>query len=201
MQGPRAERRIMRDRARLAALPAVVALSASLAACRDVSRFSTDPGESYCGKIVPASIVRLSFSGSSCMRMTLDTEHLNFIPGALWTDEGMFSATPLRPIPQLSHDPLLTLNFGEGREKNLLFAVDPADPARGPSIMAFVSLLHSGDAEVRLIRGAAGGPSPPPPMGDASVPLEGPPLFGVYAPLKRQKGDCRDVPGCAWPPE
>jgi hypothetical protein len=201
MQTWKLERRFTRRRGRLAALPAIVLMSASLAACRDVSRFSTDPGESYCGEIVSVSIVRLSFSERLCMRLTLDTERLNFIPGAIWTDDGMFWASPLRPIPQLSHDPLLTLNFGEGREKNLLFGIDPADPARGPSLMAFVSLLHSGEAEVRLVRGAAGGPSPPPPVGDAAVPLDGPPLFGVFAPLKRQKGDCRQVPGCAWPPE
>jgi hypothetical protein len=200
MQAPKIGPRITRDRGRLTALSAVIAVSVSLAACQDVSRFSTGREESYCGKIVSTSIVRLGFGHRLCMRMTLDTEQLNFVPGALWTDDGMFSGTPFRPIPQLLHDPLLTLNFGEGREKSLLFAVDPADPGRGPAIMAFVSLLHSGDAEVRLVRGAAGGPSSPP-AGDASVPLDGPPLFGVFAPLKREKGNCHELPGCEWPPE
>jgi hypothetical protein len=181
-------------------LSSAVALCALLAGCKDIDRFSTDPGESYCGKIVSASIVRRGFSSAVCMRMTLDAQQVTFMPGALWTDDGMFAATPFRPIPELSHDPLLTLSFGEGREKNLLFAVDPVDPARGPAIMSVVSLLHSGEAEVRLLRGAAGGIGAPP-AGDAGGPLDGPPLFGVFSPLARQKGTCREVPGCAWPPE
>lgn len=181
-------------------LSTAVALSLLLMGCKDVSRFSTDPGESYCGKIVAASFVRRGLGFTRCMRMTLDAEQVTFMPGALWTDDGMLAGAPLRPIPELSHDPLLTLEFGEGREKNLLFAVDPVDPAYGPSIMAVVSLLHSGDAEVRLIRGAGGGVRTPA-LPDGGGPLDYPPIFGVFSPLHRQKGTCRDVPGCGWLPE
>jgi len=179
--------------------PFLLTVCAGLASCKDIDRYSTQPGESYCGKIVSASIVRRSFSSSVCMRMAFDTEHVNTRPGTLWTDDGMFAATPLRPIPELSHDPLLTFTFGEGREKNFLFAADPADSERGPTVMAVISLMHSGDVEVRLLRGAAAvDPSPP---SDAGTGIDGPPLFGVFAPLRRQEGACRTESGCAWMPE
>jgi hypothetical protein len=181
-------------------LPLAMSVIAGLTSCKDIDRFSTASGESYCGKIVSASIVRLGFASAACMRMTFDARRVNEEPGLLWTNDGMFAATPLRPIPQLSHDPLLTFTFGEGREKNFLFAVDPAEPGHGPALTAIISLMHSGDAEVRLLRGAAGGtPPPPPPDGGPSV--DGAPLFGVFAPLRRQQGACRAEPGCDWIPE
>ena len=177
-----------------------IAVLVGMAGCKDIDRFSTDPGESYCGKIVSASIVRRGFSSSICMRMTFDARHVNDHPGTLWTDDGMFAATALRPIPQLSHDPLLTLTFGEGREKNFLFAADPAESERGPTVTAVISLMHSGDAEVRLLRGAAR-EGEPPLAPDAGPGIDGPPLFGVFSPLRRQKGACRAEPDCAWMPE
>lgn len=166
--------------------------------CKDIDRFTTEPDESYCGKIVSVSIVRLGFSSSVCMRMTFDARHVSDAPGALWTDDGVFHATPLRPIPQVLHDPLLTLNFGEGREKNLLFAVEPEGALRGASAMAVVSLLHSGSAELRLLRGAETSATLPP---DAGPTGEGPPLFGVFTPLEKKKGQCRTEPGCNFTPE
>jgi hypothetical protein len=173
---------------------------AGLAGCKDIDRFSTDEGESYCGKIVSTSIVRRGFSSGACMRLTFDARRLNDRPGMLWTNDGMFADTPLQAIPQLSHDPLLTFTFGEGREKNFLFAADPADPARGPTVTAVISLMHSGDAEVRLLRGAAAATDPPPPP-EAGPGVDGAPLFGVFAPLRRQHGACRADADCAWMPE
>jgi hypothetical protein len=90
----------------------------------------------------------------------------------------------MRPIPELFHDSLSTFNFGEGRDKNLLFVVDPTDPANGPSIMVVVSLMHAGDVEVRLMRGA------PTPDGPGAGPAGGGPLFGVFAPMTRETGTC-----------
>jgi hypothetical protein len=172
-----------------------------LAGCKDIDRFSTEPDESYCGKIVSATIVRRGFSCSVCMRMTFDAHHASDRPGTLWTSDGMFAATALRPIPQLSHDPLLTFTFGEGREKNFLFAADPADSARGPTVTAVISLMHSGDAEVRLLRGAAALGEPPPAADDCSPAIDGQALFGVFTPLRRHMGTCQAEPGCTWMPE
>jgi hypothetical protein len=164
---------------------------AGLSGCKDIDRFSTEPGQSYCGRIVSAPSVRRGFLSTVCMRMTFDARHVNDHPGALWTDDGLFAATALRPIPELSHDPLLMFTFGEGREKNFLFSADPVESDRGPAVTAVISLMHSGDAEVRLLRGAAGAIEVPP-------GLDGPALFGVFSPLRRQEGACRTEPDCAW---
>jgi hypothetical protein len=148
--------------------------------CKDVTRFSTAPGESYCGQIVGARFVRNGFVDTVKLRMTLDANHFADAPGTLSTDDQLLVNTPMRPIPELSHDPFSTLNFGEGRDKNLVFAVDPTDATKGPTILAVISLMHSGDAEVRLMRGALSHDATPGP----------PPLFGVFAPLTRRPDPC-----------
>ena len=171
-----------------------IGVIAGLAGCKDLDRYSTEPGQSYCGKIVSACMVRRGFSEGVCMRMTFDAHHVSDRPGTLSTSDGMFAETPMRAIPELSHDPLLMFTFGDGREKNFLFTAEPAQPERGPGVNVVVSLMHSGEAEVRLIRGAAEKDEP-------LCTLDGPALFGVFAPLQRQEGSCRSEPGCAWMPE
>jgi hypothetical protein len=161
---------------------------AAMTGCKDIDRYSTRNGDYYCGQIVDAQFVRRGFqtadAGSVWMRLTLDTNRINDVPGVVSTNDRLLVNAPLRPLPELANDPLWTLTFGEGREKNFLFAVDPTDPAHGPSIMAFVSLMHSGDAEVRLIRGAPIPGAPP----DAGT-VDGESLFGVFAPLRRHDAD------------
>jgi hypothetical protein len=166
---------------RLARVTILIFASVFAVGCKDVSRFSTAPGESYCGQIVAASFVRRGFGDEVHMRMTLDADHLADAPGALSTADQLFTNTPMRPVPELFHDPLSTLNFGEGRDKNLLFAIDPTDAAKGPTITVVVSLMRSGDAEVRLLRGA--------PAAVGATPGADP-LFGVFAPMTRQAGQC-----------
>jgi hypothetical protein len=156
----------------------------SLLGCRDVTRFSTEPDEAYCGQIVKGSFVRTGFAPSVQLRMTFDADHLTDRPGFLSTDDHMLDGAPLRPIPQLANDPLWTLNFGEGREKNLMYVIDPNDPLQGPSITAVLSFLHGGDAEVRLFRGAPSVDGGEPPTGDGKE------LFGVFAPLHREHNQC-----------
>jgi hypothetical protein len=115
------------------------------------------------------------------------------------TQDGLFRATPLRPIPQLWHDPLSTLSFGDGRTKNLLYvaaasAAGDAGAAEAGDVMVFLSLMQSGDVELRLVRGA------PPSAGDVAGGSDGgagtapPPtpaanLFGVFT-LRREEGAC-----------
>jgi hypothetical protein len=167
-----------------------VALAALLAAppglgCQDLSSFSTEPDESYCGNLVDADFVRSGFDAPRRMRMTFDADRLSDNPGALSTDDQLLVNVPMRPIAPLFHDALFTLSFGEGRDKNLIYMVDPSDVARGPTLTVVLSLMHSGDAEVRLLRGA------PAIGGDASPnAIDGAPLFGVFAPLHREKGQC-----------
>lgn len=164
-----------------AVLLACIALGVlSGVACKDISRFSTGPGESFCGSIIPASFLRQGFGPGVRMRLTLDTDHLDDAPGVIVTDDGKLDSAPLRPIPQLAHDALSTLNFGEGRERNLLFGISTID---GPQALAVVSLLENGDIEVRVLRGSALLPGELPP------PTDGDQLYGVF-PLQRQQGTC-----------
>jgi len=165
------------------ALPMFALLGA--AGCRDISRFSTLPGESYCGSIVDAPFVRRGLSAAMRMRLRFDADRVSIAPGTLSTNDGLLKEAPMRPLPELAHDPLLTFSFGEGRDRNFLFAVEPTDAAAGPTINAVLSLMHTGDAEVRLFRGA-------PPADPSIVPptADGVPLFGVFAPLRRETGEC-----------
>src|SRR4051794_883849 len=158
-------------------LPPLVFLS--LPSCKDVTRFSTDPGEAYCGQIVKGQFVRSGFAPSVRLRLTFDANRIDDGPGFVSTDDGMFEHSPLRPIPELTNDPLWTLNFGEGREKNLMYVLSPTLATGGPSLTAVLSFLHDGDAEVRLMRGAPSLDGSPPSSSDGKA------LFGVFAPLHR----------------
>jgi len=165
----------------MATAASAVTLAFALQGCKDISRFGTGPGESYCGQIVPGGFVRQGFAPGVRLRLHLDTDRLQEGPGDLSTDDGLFEDTPLRPIPQLAHDSLSTLNFGEGRVRNLLFA---AQPTAGAASYVIISLLENESVEVRVLRGA------PPLEGEAPTPTEhGHELFGVF-PLVRQEGTC-----------
>lgn len=133
----------------------VALASLAAAGCRDTAGFSTGSGH-YEGSVVAGSFVRAGIAENTKACVTIDADHLQDAPGALWTSDGRFSATPLRPIPQIWHDPLSTLSFGEGRTKNLMYVVTPnADSGDGGGdVMVVVSLMHTGSVEVRLLRGA-----------------------------------------------
>jgi hypothetical protein len=150
----------------------------AIVGCRDLSRFSTS-GDRFEGAVVPAEFVRSGIDTGTSACLTLDTDHLQDSPGTLSTSDGRFAATPLRPIPQLWHDSLSTLSFGEGREKNLLYVATPSpDAGDNGDVMVVVSLMTSGNVEVRLLRGAPNAAAP-----------SGASLFGVFQ-LDRREGKC-----------
>jgi hypothetical protein len=145
-------------------------------ACRDLSRFSTANGDHFEGPVVRGNFVRAGIDENTKVCLTLDIEHLQDEPGAISSTDGRFHATPLRSIPQIWHDPLSTLSFGQGRVKNLVYAVSPSGDAGDPQDMLIVvSLLQSDDVEVRLLRSAPGGTTNA--------------VFGVFQ-LTRQAGPC-----------
>lgn len=151
-----------------------LASATMVSGCRDLSRFSTAGGGTYQGAIAEGAFVRSGFAGDTKVCLTLDTDHLQDNPGTIATSDGRFKSEQLRPIPELFHDPLSTLNFGEGRVKNFVYVARPSGDSLDTSdVTVVVSLLQSSDIEVRMLRSA-------PMDGDAG---KGPAnrLFGVFA--------------------
>ncbi|MDW8250885.1 MAG: hypothetical protein RMJ98_16445 [Myxococcales bacterium] len=148
-----------------------------LASCKDISSYSTAPDESYCGSVVQGPFVRAGLSPSVQMRLTFDAEALDRSPGKVSTSDGLLKEAPLQVVPQIFHDPLSTLEFGEGRRRNLIYSALPANG--GSAVVVILSLMESGDAEVRLLRAA---PAEQGGGGDEAI-------FGVF-PLKKRRGTC-----------
>jgi hypothetical protein len=154
--------------------------------CRDLSSFTT-AGAHYEGLVVQGDFVRAGVDPTAKSCLTLDADHLEDAPGAISTSDGRFHAAALRPIPQIWHDPLSTLSFGEGRLRNLVYLATASTPfvdGRGDDVLVILSLVQSGDVEVRLIRGAPGFSSD-----SAAVPSSGGNLFAVFD-LVRSPGPC-----------
>jgi hypothetical protein len=169
---------------RAPALPLLAALSslaplALATGCTEVTRFSNS-GDHYQGTVVSGEFVRANVNDGTSLCVVLDASHLQDTPGTLSSSDGRFQNTPLRPIPQIWHDPLSTLAFGEGRVQNLVYIASPIPDADAlGDITAVVSLMQSGGLEVRLFRGA--------PAIDAGP--GGNNLFGVFS-LSREPGQC-----------
>jgi hypothetical protein len=170
----------------LLAAVSVLATMAFVVACRDLTGFNTN-GASYQGAVVDAPFVLAGIDGGSTnLCLTLDTNHLQDTPGNLSTSDGRFHAVPMRSIPQIWQDPLSTLQFGEGRVKNMIYMVRASTPFSdddGNDVLAVVSLMQSGDIEVRLVRGA---PDYTPDGGTISTMQN---VFGIFD-LTRQSTPC-----------
>src|SRR5260221_14426676 len=102
----------------------LTALLAASSGCRDVSRFTND-GDHFEGSVVAGSFVRAGVESDARMCLVLDANHLQDAPGVITSSDGLFHETALRPIPQIWHDPLSTLSFGEGRDRNLVYVATP----------------------------------------------------------------------------
>lgn len=163
------------------ARPAVFALLATVAACRDPERFSTH-GDHYEGLVVGGAFTRAGVEPSLRLCLELDATSLQDRPGSLRSSDGRFNG-PLRVVPEAFHDPIATLTFGDGRERTMLYAVTPtADGGAEPEVLVLLSLMTGGTVDVRLVRGAAGA------AGDAE-PGQAPRIFAVV-PLERRDGPC-----------
>ena len=162
--------------------------------CRDLSRFDTEGEEAYCGSLVSAPVFTEGFvpqgvPPSLNLRLTLDTDALNTLPGTLTTDDAdrglcsdeerpLFDQAPMRAIEEVLHDPLSLLEFGDGREHNFLGWVDST--CQG-TMLAVISLMSDGKVEVRLLKPAA---LPPP-----DAPPDRKPGFALFT-LERDADGC-----------
>jgi hypothetical protein len=158
------------------------ALLTAAVGCKSVARFSSTNGDHYEGDVVKGSFVRAGIEESARMCVVLDANHLQDSPGTVSTSDGRFKNTPLRPIPQIWHDPLSTMSFGDGRVQNLVYVATPTAPAGDTQdVMVFMSLMDEGGIEVRLVRGA--------PQVDGGATAQAAPVFGVFT-LGRRDGAC-----------
>jgi hypothetical protein len=133
--------------------------------CRDLERFDTKGDEAYCGEMVGAPFNEGFLPENANppvigMRLTFDIDNLATSPGEISTDDGvqgpcapepLFSEARLRSISEAFHDPLSQLEFGDGREQNLLVWVDSA--CKG-TLVGVVSLMRDDSIEVRLLKPA-----------------------------------------------
>jgi hypothetical protein len=177
---------------RLLALGLALASAPSLG-CTNLDRFTTGPGEAYCGAITIGAPFREGLSPRVQMRLTLDASALDgpSAPGTLSTfeaaalgqaEERTFTDAALRPMAPLAHDAMSHLEFGDGRERNAVFAVSPTDEA-AEAMLAVVSLKSDDTVEVRLLRpGMAASTTAPTPAGRR-------PIFGLFS-LTRQSNRC-----------
>lgn len=175
------------------ALAAIGVVASTSMGCKSVSRFSSRDGDHFEGDVVKGNFVRAGVADDAKMCLLLDAAHLQDAPGTFSTSDGRFKDALLRPIPQVWHDPLSTMSFGEGRTQNLVYvasptatgatATDAGVPGDTQDVMVFLSLMDEGGLEVRLVRGA--------PVGDSGTPLPAaaPPMFGVFT-LDRHDGAC-----------
>jgi hypothetical protein len=171
--------------------------------CRNLDRFDTKGKAAFCGQMVQAApAFHDGFVPDNLpdfilsVKLTLDTSQLSSFSndkptqiGALSSndserglcsggDQPLFESSPVRGIPQLDHDTLSTLTFGEGHDEDFFAWVDST--CQGTTL-ALVSLLRKGDVELRLFKPAA---LPPPGAG----PEERPGFALFY--LKRDEKGC-----------
>ena len=122
------------------------------------------------------------------VRLQLDTSSLSNRPGTLTSrdaghgvcgDSPLFDEAPLRAIPELLHDALSQLDFGQGHEHDLFAWVDST--CKG-TMLTVISLLSNGAVEIRLFKPAPDLPS----MTTDQADLAG---FGLFY-LQRNQNGC-----------
>ncbi len=164
-------------------LGAAVALAcAATLGCEDLSRFSTGPGEVYCGTVTLGAAFRRGLTPAAQMRLTFDASNVDTAqsPGVVTmrdprddgTEHRLLDNAPLRPIPPLAHDVLSRPDLGESRVRTVVYAVSPVDP-EAEALVVVLSLRSDGDVEVRLLRPGASDEA-------ADLPEGRRPLFGLF---------------------
>lgn len=147
--------------------------------CRDLERFDTHGDQAYCGDLVSGPSFQDGFlpdSQPKQLRMKLSSLETNLlstysndkvtIPARLSSNDvatglcagqgqALFEDSPLRSIPQVDHDAIASMTFGEGHDED--FFAWTTSTCQG-TMLAVISLLRNGDIELRLFK-----PMPPPP--------------------------------------
>ncbi|MEO6598732.1 MAG: hypothetical protein ABIQ16_02595 [Polyangiaceae bacterium] len=179
--------------------PALGALCALfMLGCRDLKGFDSKPGEAYCGAIIsqPAfqdGFVKQNQPPDLELGLVLDVERLTSRPGELSSNDALngmcaapgapqrlFDNAPLRAIPEVDHDELSALTFGEGHVHDFFAWVDSS--CQG-TMLAVVSLMKNNQVELRLFK-----PARVPQLNATSFDKPG---FAVFHLLAQPQGDCQ----------
>jgi len=139
--------------------------------CGDLEGFTSKPNEAYCGKIgLPLfqdGFVDEESPSNLELALTLDADKLATEPGILNSKDPLgicgtpeapqvlFLNAQLRAIPELQHDVLSALTFGEGHDHDFFAWVDST--CQG-TMVAVVSLMKNNYVELRLFKPAAFAP-------------------------------------------
>jgi hypothetical protein len=162
--------------------------AASTLGCNSIDRFDTSGNDAYCGSVVAANFIRTTeaedgFDRTLRARLEIDASALSTVPGVLTTDDGddgpcanapTFDAAPLLVTPELLHDPLSQLAFGDAQDHNLVTWVEST--CRG-YMLAVVSLRADDRVELRLLK---------PPEAGSAAPR---PAFALFT-MSRRRQDC-----------
>ncbi|GAB4196982.1 MAG: hypothetical protein OHK0013_04640 [Sandaracinaceae bacterium] len=142
------------------ALAAFVALATS---CPSYDRFRTGPARVFRGTVLgegESSFIRRGFAAGTTLELLLDPDALERpVAGSITTTapDGthLLDDVSLESIAPLAHDLLAEYQFpGAGRLENFLYLARPAaGPLAGREVMVFLSLLDTGEIEVRLVAG------------------------------------------------
>ena len=133
------------------------------AGCEGYERFRADGTAVFRGDVYgdgEASFLRRGFPAASVAEVTFDPDAAQRAMAGTITittpgDVRMLDVVSLESIQPLAHDMLSDFSFpGAGRIQNFLFLARPAEgPLAGREVMVFLSLLESGEMEVRVIAG------------------------------------------------
>jgi hypothetical protein len=168
--------------------------------CRDLDRFDTRNGETYCGSLVGQGDISTGFeepgwvgtSNKPTLSLSLNTSDLfrkAGVPAMITSndaafgpcapDRPLFDKAKVRTIPKSLGDRLSSMSLGEDHEQDVATFVDSTCSG---SMLGILSLIQSGDVELRLLRPV------PEWSGDAPAPPEATARFGLFALAKTKSG-------------
>jgi hypothetical protein len=142
---------------------ALAGLLATAPGCQSYDRFRTGPERVFRGTVLgegDSSFIRRGFAAGTTLDLQIDPDALERPEvGRITTTapDGtrLLEDVALESITPLAHDLLSEYQFpGAGRLENFLYLARPAaGPLAGREVMVFLSLLDTGEIEVRLVAG------------------------------------------------
>jgi hypothetical protein len=168
--------------------------------CRDLDRFNTRNGESYCGNLVGQGTISTGFEepgwvgtrSKPILSLSLNTGDLfreGGVPAVITSrdaafgpcgpDRPLFDKAKVRTIPKSLGDRVSAMHLGEDHEEDVATFVDSTCSG---SMVGILSLIQNGDVELRLLRPV------PERAGDAPVPPDAAARFGLFALAKTKEG-------------